>query len=58
MLGSMSLQTYTATRKNYKDLAGTAAPKPTMNFALDALKPQKSSIRFDDYYITGSFWIY
>ena len=44
----MSLQTYTATRKNYKDLAGAAAPKPTMNFALDGLKPQKSSIRFDN----------
>ncbi len=44
----MSLQTYSATRKNYQDLAGMAAPKPVMNFALDALKPQKSSIRFDD----------
>ncbi len=44
----MSLQTYSATRKNYRDLAGMAAPKPVMNFALDGLKPQKSSIRFDD----------
>jgi uncharacterized protein YjbI with pentapeptide repeats len=44
----MSLQTYTATRRNYKDLSGVAAPKPVMNFALDGLKPQKSSIRFDN----------
>ncbi|NDE90032.1 MAG: pentapeptide repeat-containing protein [Alphaproteobacteria bacterium] len=43
----MSFQTYSATRKNYKDLNGSAAPVPVMNFALDALKPQKSSIRFD-----------
>ncbi len=42
----MSYQTYTATRKNYKDLNGVAAP--VVNLSLAALKPQKSSIRFDN----------
>lgn len=44
----MSLQTYTKARRNYQDIAGVAAPKPVMNFSLDGLKPQKSSIRFDN----------
>ncbi|MDX1921521.1 MAG: pentapeptide repeat-containing protein, partial [Alphaproteobacteria bacterium] len=47
----MSLQTYTASRRNYQGLKSelsAAAPKPVMNFALDGLKPQKSSIRFDN----------
>lgn len=44
----MSYQTYTAARKDYKDLNGVAAPAPVVNLSLAALKPQKSSIRFDN----------
>jgi uncharacterized protein YjbI with pentapeptide repeats len=40
----MSIHTATA-RKNYKDLEGSAAPAPLMNFALPAIQ-HKSSMRF------------